>query len=105
MSDTNVAKRRGRVALLDSSNRKKLAAFLAAGKFDDLTIYTKAKLVAAGYLSVEKIQTGKRGRPAEVLHATGKAAGLVALSRQWGKKAVKTEAPVTEAPVTESVAA
>ena len=76
--------KRGRVALLD--NKKKLAAFLAAGDFTGLTIYTKAKLVDAGFLKVEKVVTGKRGRPAELLFATGKANGLVAIAKNWGKK-------------------
>jgi len=72
---------RGRPALL--GNKKKLAAFLKNGEFQDTTFFLKQKLVAAGFLGVTKVQTGKRGRPAEVLALTGKSRGLIALSANW----------------------
>jgi len=76
-----VTKGRGRPALID--NKKKLTKFLADGQFDGLTFYMKTQLVDAGYLTVTKVQAGKRGRPADTLTVSGKGRGLVAMSKNW----------------------
>ena len=78
--DAQHVENRGRKALL--TQKKKLAVLLAGGDFSGLTNYTKQILVDAGYIAVEKVKSGKRGRPAEILTLRGKGLGLVALSKK-----------------------
>lgn len=80
----NVKNGRGRPSLI--GNKKNLAKFLENGDFENVTNFMKQKLVNEGFLTVTKIQTGKRGRPQEVLTVSGKGKGLLAMSRNWGKK-------------------
>lgn len=73
--------KRGRIDLLD--NKKKLVTVLKTGDFENLTFYMKTKLATAGYLAIEKVQTGKRGRPADKVTVSGKGRGLIAMSKNW----------------------
>lgn len=48
-----------------------------------LTHYMKHRMENEDYLKLEKVETGKRGRPKFNLVLTGKANRLIALSKAW----------------------
>jgi hypothetical protein len=67
---------------------------------DTLSRFLKLQLVEAGYLKAVTVpSTGKRGRPEVSYVMTGKARGLLALSRNWGKieNVYAKGSPVSEA--------
>ena len=76
---------RGRPSLI--GNKKNLAAFLETGDLTNVTNFMKQKLVNEGFLTVTRVQTGKRGRPQEILTVSGKGRGLIAMSKNWKKAA------------------
>jgi predicted ArsR family transcriptional regulator len=48
--------------------------------------YLTLRLVEKGYFTIEPVKTGRRGRPSYSYALTGKARGLLAIARNWGKK-------------------
>lgn len=54
---------------------------------DNISRFLKLQLVEAGFLQVTPVKSGNRGRPAFAFDLTGKAKGLLALSRNWKQKA------------------
>lgn len=73
--------KRGKVAMTDDN--KKLAAFLASGTFTNLTWYMKQRLIKTGMVTVTKVKTAHKGRPADVLVVSGKGRGFIALASKW----------------------
>ena len=70
---------RGRKAVF--SNNKNIVAALTG----ELTVSRPLviQLVEMGYLEVEEVDTGVRGRPPHQYVLTGKANGLIALAKNW----------------------
>lgn len=64
---------------------KKEALAKALTDLPNTSRFLALQLIAKGFVSVEKVHTGKRGKPAHVYTLTGKGRGYVALSKNWYK--------------------
>ena len=73
---------RGRPATFTS--KKSIAQHLAQP--EKLSRFLKLQLVNQGLLEIVPVHKATRGRPAFDYKLTGKGRGLVAISRNWGKK-------------------
>jgi len=78
---------RGRPATFTS--KKSIAQHLAQP--EKLSRFLKLQLVNQGLLEIVPVHKAKRGRPAFDYKLTGKGRGLVAISRNWGKKKETTQ--------------
>lgn len=58
----------------------------ALNNLENVSYYHKRKLVEAGLLVEETVETGSRGRPAVNYNVSGKGRGLLALSKNWKNK-------------------
>lgn len=59
----------------------------ALNALDKTSYFLKRQLVGKGYLTIDKTRTSeKAGRYAYVYKVSGKGRGLLAISKNWGKK-------------------
>lgn len=77
-----VKRGRGRPALTTKQYAAAVAA-MVAGETVPVTAYYLKKMAGKGWVAVEKVETGKRGRPAYQYVPTAKGKALVTLAKQW----------------------
>jgi hypothetical protein len=85
--NSNAVVARGRKPL--DHDKKELVKFLIAvreGK--SISYYLRNTLLEKGYIRLEKGVANGRGRPANTIVLTGKATGLISLSKTWKSKTV-----------------
>lgn len=80
----NATETRGRGRPAAFENKKQIAAALRAiGTENAPSRYLTMQLVEAGYVEVQPVSNGRRGRPAHEYTVAGKGRSLLALAARW----------------------
>ena len=64
--------------------RNKRAIVDSLNDLGNVSRFLALQLADMGYVAIQSVHTGSRGRPQHVYTLTGKARGLLALARNWG---------------------